>query len=627
MRVRRSSDWRVPSARPMSASRPEPVVPARTTLRRLLTFVYPHRVGVALGTLLGLAAAGLGTGSVASLAPILNVVFEKDGVERTLDVLRKGGAVGREAAEFASAYADGDAMRLLGLLLIGLIGIALVNAAVTFGHKYVAEIVTTRTQLDLAEALFDRLTQHDEGTLARLGMGNLTARFSYDLDMSGKAITTMIGTLVLSPARFVFALGAAVALSWQLTLASLVLVPPVGLFANYLGRRIRRAAEGMLEERAGLLSRVQETVHALPVVQIYGREAAEQARFRTATARVFGWAKRLARLESASDPSLQVAEILGIAPLLYFGGLLVSRGELSVGTFLTVFFLLAAAWSPLRKVIGAASRLQGGVAGAQRIFDTIDLTPAVTERPDARELPPLADAVAWTDVRVVYPDGRVALDGVTLHAPAGKTTALVGPSGAGKTTLLHTLPRLIDPTEGAASLDGEDVRTSTLTGLRGRMALVTQDARLFGGTLADNVAYARPNASQAELAAASAVSRVDEIVARLPEGWETVLDEGGGGLSGGERQRVAIARAVLRDPELLLLDEPTSALDPENERLVRAAPTELSRGRTTIVVAHRRETVLAADHVVVLRAGRVEAEGTPAEVTEASATFRELFGA
>jgi arginase len=583
-------------------------------IRRLLGFVRPHRLGVIAGAALGLVAAGLGTGSVASLAPILNVVFEDDGVDRTLALLRRGGALGESAAGFAGDFAAGDPVRLMGLLLGGLFGIALLNAAVTFAHKYVVEIVTTRTQLDIAESLYDGLTRHDEGTLARLGMGNLTARFSYDLDMSGKAITTLIGTLVLSPARFLFSLGAAVWLSWQLTLASLLLVPPVALFAQILGRRIRKAAEGMLEKRAGLLSRVQETVHALPAVQVYGQEERESRRFRAATGRVFAWAKRLARLEASADPSLQVAEVIGIAPLLFFGGVLVTRGELAVGTFLTVFFLLAAAWGPLRKVIGAASRLQGGVAGARRIFETLDLPRAVEERPGARELPPLSNEVSWTGVRVVYPDGRVALDGVTLRAPAGRTTALVGPSGAGKTTLLHTLPRLLDPTEGAAALDGTDVRDATLSGLRGRMALVTQDARLFGGTLSENVAYARPGAARDEIEAAGRVARVDEIVARLPDGWDTLLEEGGVGLSGGERQRVAIARAVLRDPEILLLDEPTSALDPENERLVRDALAVLSRDRTTIVVAHRRETVLAADHVVVLRDGRVEAEGPPDDV-------------
>ncbi len=595
-------------------------------MRRLLALLAPRRAGVAAATLLGLVAAALGTVSVASIAPVLNVVFEDDGIARTTALLRRGGTAGERAATFAAEFAAGDPLRLLGLLLGALFLLALAGAVVTFLHEYVAELVTTRTQLDLAEALYDRLTEHDEATLARVGLGNLTARFSYDLDMAGKAVATLVGTLVLEPARLVTSLGAAFLLSWRLSLASLVLVPPVALLAQVLGRRIRRAAEGMLEKRAGLLSRVHETVSALPAVQVYGQEARERRRFRDATSRVFAWAKRLARLEAASDPVLQLAEVLGIAPLLLYGGSLVLRDELAAGTFLTVFFLLAAAWSPLRKGIGAASRLQGGIAGARRIFETLDLSAGVVEARDARALPPLADAVRWECVRVVYPDGRTALEGVTLAAPAGRTTALVGPSGAGKTTLLHTLPRLLDPTSGCVKLDDADVRGATFASLRGRLALVTQEARLFGGTLAENVAYARPDATRAEIEAAGRAARVDEIVARLPAGWDTVLDEGGGGLSGGERQRVAIARAVLRDPEILLLDEPTSALDPENERLVREALARLAVGRTTIVVAHRRDTVLAADHVVVLRGGRVEASGPPHVVAAESATFRELFG-
>ena len=209
---------------------------------------------------------------------------------------------------------------------------------------------------------------------------------------------------------------------------------------------------------------------------------------------------------------------------------------------------------------------------------------------------------------------RRILRDVDTRVPAGEIVIVTGPSGSGKTTLLHTLPRLVDPTAGAVLLDGRDVRAATLASLRGRMAIVTQDARLFGGTIAENVAYSRPSATRIEIEHAGRAARVDEIVARLPNGWDTVLDEKGAGLSGGERQRIAIARAVLRDPEILLLDEPTSALDPENERLVREALTSLCRGRTTILVTHRADFAAAADHVVVMREGRVEAEGIAADV-------------
>jgi ABC-type multidrug transport system fused ATPase/permease subunit len=363
-----------------------------------------------------------------------------------------------------------------------------------------------------------------------------------------------------------------------------------------------------------MLTRVQETVAAMPVVQVYGREDAERARFRAVTDRVFAWAMRLTRLEATTGPLLEVVSVVAVAPVLLVGAAAVVRGELGPTNFLAFVAALLAFQSPLRKAVGAANRLQGGGAGAARIFETMDLRAEVRERPDATTLPPLASRIEWRGVSVAYPDGRVALRDVTLSAPAGRTTAIVGPSGSGKTTLLHTLPRLVDPSAGAVLMDGRDVREATLASLRSRMAIVTQDARLFGGTLAENVAYSRPGATRAEVEAAGRAARVDEIVARLPQGWDTVLDEKGAGLSGGERQRIAIARAVLRDPEILLLDEPTSALDPENERLVREALASLCRGRTTILVTHRAEFAAAADHVVVMREGRVEAAGRAADV-------------
>lgn len=588
---------------------------------RLLRRLHPHRWDVALAIGLALLMGALSFATFGALYPILVVTFGAG--DGALDAT---GAREQWWVRWIEEQAAGDPMAALWWAVGALIAVAAVAAAVKFLHELAVVQVCQRAQLDVAEDLYDRLTEHDDTTLARVGVSNVTARFSYDLDMTGKALETFTGTLVLEPIRFVAALGYAAWISWELTLVAAVFVPATLAIGKTLGRRIRRSAEGMLEKRAQLLTRVQETVGALPAVQVYGQEARERAHFRVVTDRVYAWAKRLARLDAASHAVLELVSVLAIAPVVLVGGSLVLDQTLSTADYMQFYLVFGFVYGPLRKVVGASNRLQGGVAGAARIFETMDLRAAVQERDDARELPPLADAVSWRDVRVVYPDGRVALDGVSCRAPHGVTTALVGPSGAGKTTLLHTLPRLLDPVDGRVELDGADVRGATLASLRRRMALVSQSARLFGGTLAENVAYAVPDASQDAIEAAGRVSRVDEIVVRLPEGWNTSLNEGGAGLSGGERQRVSIARAVLRDPEILLLDEPTSSLDPENERLVREALEVAARGRTVIVVAHRPDTVWSADHVVVLRAGRVEAEGTPVDVAAVSTTFRELFG-
>jgi subfamily B ATP-binding cassette protein MsbA len=585
-----------------------------TPLRRVLSLLAPHRARIALSAALAAAAGVLSAATIGALVPVLALVLGDGAAAAPVGRLE---SLGRRAAGTALDWAQGDRVRALAYVLTALFAMVLLKGVVAFAQEVLSASIAERVRLDLARSLFDRLTEHDESTLARVGMGNLTARFTYDLDMTGKAVETLIGTLFVegfeSAALFVVVL----TLSWKLTLLAAALAPLLLLLTRLLGKRIRRAAEGMLERRAVLLTRVQETVAAMPVVQVYGREDAERARFGGVTDRVYAWAMRLTRLEATTGPSLELAGILAVAPVVVGGGWMVVHGSMTATSFLFFFFSLAAFMSPLRKTVGAANRLQGGIAGASRIFETLDLRAEVVEKKGAVALPPVRDRVEWRGVTVTYPDGRVALRDVSLSAPARRTTVIVGPSGAGKTTLLHTLPRLVDPSAGAVLLDGRDVRDATLASLRGRMAIVTQDARLFGGTLAENVAYSRPGAARAEIEAAGRAARVDEIVARLPDGWDTVLDEKGAGLSGGERQRIAIARAVLRDPEILLLDEPTSALDAQNERLVREALAALCRGRTTILVTHRLDFAATADHVVVMRDGRVEAAGRPADVLAA----------
>ena len=596
------------------------------TASRLLRRLAVHRARVAGVIALAGLVATTSAITVTSLLPVLHVLLT-GGEGSPFAPFRRMGALGGRIADLGDRLVAGDRMDALIGVVVLLVCVTILSGFAKFLHDVAASLLSQRFQLELAEDLFDRITVQDEATLARVGLGGLTARFTYDLDMAGKAADTFVNTLIVEPMNCVAYFAIALALSWKLTLLAAIVVPVMLLLARTLGKRTRKSAEGMLRKRADVLTRVQETVAAIPIVQVYGREEAERRRFRGLTDRVRAWAMRLARIEATNSPALEVAGIIGLAPVLLYGGHLVLRThELDAAEFLGVFIALVSFYGPLRKAVGASSRLQGGVAGAARIFQTMDLVAQVREQDGAADAPAVRDAIAWHGVTVVYPDGRTALRGVTLRAPAGRTTAFVGRSGAGKTTLLHTVPRLLDPGEGAVLFDGRNVRDIRLASLRSRMAIVTQEPRLFAGTLRENVSYGQPDASDAAIDAAGRAARVDEIVARLPDGWATELDERGAGLSGGERQRIAVARAILRAPEILLLDEPTSSLDPENERLVRDALTALCRGRTTLVVAHRRETVLAADHVVVLADGRVEAEGSPAEVAAASPTFRELFG-
>jgi subfamily B ATP-binding cassette protein MsbA len=328
----------------------------------------------------------------------------------------------------------------------------------------------------------------------------------------------------------------------------------------------------------------------------------------------------MTRTDAATSPLLETTAALAVAVTLWAG---LSRVvAMGAGEFLALYTALLGTLDPFRKLGDLGNRVSISAAAAERLFAIHDETPRIADAPGAAPLPPGGGAVRFEDVSYAYPDGRAALRGVSFEAPAGAVVAVVGPSGAGKSTLLDLVPRLRDPSGGRVLHDGTDARAATLASVRSRCAILHQHADLFEGTVAENVARGRPGAPRAEIEAACRRAHAHEFVAAMPEGYDTRLGPLGAGLSGGQRQRLALARAVLRDPRVLLLDEPASALDRESEEALRAALASFLPGRTVFVIAHRPGTVERADLVLVLREGRVEAWGPPAEVAERSPTFR-----
>ncbi len=429
---------------------------------------------------------------------------------------------------------------------------------------------------------------------------------------------TTIATLVLM-LRF----------TWQLTVVVLVLIPLVSLPARKAGRAsyaARGRTQGKLAEMTAYLQEILG-ISGILLVKAFVRTRAERARFGQLNERVRQLQIRQQMIARWFGMLMMALQAAGPALIMGFGGWLVLTGRTTVGTVVVFATVLG------MRLTGSLSSLAtmhvnvtGSLAVFRRLFEDIDLPPQICDAPSARDLGDARGAIRFDNVTFTYAGAtRPALDQVTVDIAAGQLAALVGPSGAGKTTLTHLVPRFADPQAGRVLIDGHDLRDLTLESVGRQIGVVFQDTFLFHASLADNLRYARPDATDADLTAAAKAAYLHEFAASLPDGYDTIVGERGHRLSGGEKQRVAIARAILKDPRILILDEATSHLDTVSEQLIQAALQPLLRGRTSLVIAHRLSTVLSADVILVLDHGRLADHGTHAELLERGGLYATLY--
>ena len=370
---------------------------------------------------------------------------------------------------------------------------------------------------------------------------------------------------------------------------------------------------------------VDEAIGGVRVVKGFGQEEQEQERLEEASKNLFASRLRMIRLTARYNPALTAIPSLGMVGVLALGGWLAIQGSITLGTFLAFSAYLALMSGPVRMLTMMVTIGQEARASVIRVFDIIDSRPAISDKPDAIELPPDAAGLSFDDVRFGYVPSEPVLRGLSLRVEPGETVAVVGASGSGKSTLALLLPRFYDPQAGSVRIGGYDVADVTRDSLRAAIGLVMEDSFLFSDTIRANIAYGRPDATDEQVIAAAQAAQAHEFIVRLPQGYDTVVGEQGLTLSGGQRQRVALARALVTDPRLLLLDDATSAIDPRLEAEIHAALREIMRGRTTLIIAHRRSTLNLADRIVVLDQGRVADSGTHEELNERCPLYRQLI--
>jgi len=589
----------------------------RALIRRVLRLARPYR-----GFLIGFLIAVILTAGVAVLPPLLFRALLDDAVPQKDTQLVLVLAVAAVALAIASA--------LLGLL-----------------QRWYSARIGEGLIYDLRVALFDHVQRLPISFFTRTQTGSLMSRLNNDVIGAQQAVTGTLGTVISNVITLVITLAVMLGLEWRLTILTLIVLPAFIIPARRIGRKLQVATREGMQLNASMNNTVAErfNVAGALVVKLFGSHDRERELFGDRARRVRDIGVTTAMYSRVLFVALGFVAAVGTAVVYYLGGRLVIEDALSIGTVAAFVIYVGQIYQPLTQLTNARVDVMTALVSFERVFEVLDFPPLIDERPGAVDLPPAQGYVEFEHVWFRHPPAAVSsipsleegvviadedpsawiLRDVSFTVEPGELVALVGPSGAGKTTTALLVPRVHDVVGGRVLVDGHDVRDVTLDSLRDTVGMVMQDPHLFHETIAENLRYAKPDATGDELVAACRAARIHTLIASLPDGYDTVVGERGYRLSGGEKQRLAIARMLLKDPAIVILDEATSHLDSESEQAIQRALADALRGRTALVIAHRLSTIVAADRIVVIDGGKIVEEGHHAELLARDGLYADLY--
>jgi ATP-binding cassette subfamily B multidrug efflux pump len=524
---------------------------------------------------------------------------------------------------------SGKNMSVITWMALGLVVLALGRALFQFAQGYLSERASQGVAYDLRNALYAKIQSLSFSYHDRAQTGQLLTRATNDVELvrmfTGMGFLQFLNSVVMLVGSLILLF----TMNWRLALVAVVILPLVlGLFSLF-GLKARPMFSRVQKKLSALNTILQENLAGVRVVKAFVREPFEAERFGRGNQELLDEFLKVGRLMAFLFPTLFLVFNLSTLAIYWYGGFQVIGGDLTVGQLVAFNTYLMMVMMPVGVLGMIATMISRAAASAERIFEILDAQSEVADAPDAEPLPPLEGRVAFDDVHFRYfggsKDGEWVLDGVSFVAEPGQTVALLGATGSGKSTIINLIPRFYDVSEGRITVDGHDVRDVTIESLRSQIGIVLQEATLFTGTVRDNIAFGKPEATTEEIVAAAKAAEAHEFIMGFPKGYDTEVGERGVTLSGGQKQRIAIARALLLDPRILILDDSTSSVDFATEERIQQALDELMKGRTNFVIAQRISTVLNADQILVLDKGRVVARGTHEELMESSPIYAEIY--
>tara|TARA_Y100000815_G_scaffold275145_1_gene311816 strand:- start:734 stop:2512 length:1779 start_codon:yes stop_codon:yes gene_type:complete len=566
---------------------------------------FRHRIRLLLGYVTIVIAVGLSLVIPLTFRAAINklVAFE-DGVITTID------------------DTEVSALVILGLILLAA---SVTRGFVDFARTYCTDSLSQKVAYDVRSAMYDKLQHMSFAYHDKEHTGNLMSKVTSDVEAIRRYVNMGMVRGLEVPLRVIAIVTLMITVNWQLTLLSLVFLPFLVVKSSFVIVRLRAMWLHVQEVMGELVTILQENLSGIHVVKAFASEEYEKNKYAIKAEELRREYYGNERLQQSTTAWLTLYFTLALGLVLWFGGMELMRGDLDPGGFAAFLLLMNQLTFPIRmtpQIIGSYSR---AISSGRRIFEVLDAQSPVVENPDAAEMPRSQGHVRFEDVSFSYDPRIPALKHLHVSAAPGSITAILGAPGSGKTTIINLLPRFYEVTQGRISIDNQDIRDVTLSSLRRNVGIVQQDIFLFNATIQDNIAYGVSSASKEDVIAAAKVAQLHDHIMSLPHGYDTWVGERGTTLSGGQRQRLSIARTVLIDPPVLILDDSTSSVDVETERQIHQAMTDVMKGRTTFVIAHRLSSVRNADHILVLKDGEIAEQGSHTELMARGGTYREIF--